>query len=125
MNVICQWVCCFKSQVTSAACRNHSDQDQRTKEGRTNKRRTEYNIDPCLRVGGNLVRTRDRRSACPVRIGMVRTQVHVRARDAFDALDICVNDCAAEEVEVQIVLCVFVFVSCSDPRTVIDSRTSS
>ena len=46
--------------------------------------------------------------AVDMRVGVVRAEVHVGARDALDAFDVCVNDRAAEEVQIQIILFAFV-----------------
>ena len=51
--------------------------------------------------------------AVDMRVGVVRAEVHVGARDALDALDICVDNRAAKEVEIQIVLFAFVSTSVS------------
>ena len=48
-----------------------------------------------------------------VGVGVVRAEIHVGARDALDAFDVCVDDRAAEEVEIQIVLFAFVSTSMS------------
>ena len=51
--------------------------------------------------------------AVGMRIGVVRAEVHVRARDALDALDVCMDDRPAEEVKIEIVLFAFVSMSMS------------
>ncbi len=61
--------------------------------------RTKHRIDVRLHVHRQVVARAD------VRAVVVRPEVDVRARDALEALDVRVDDRAAEEVEVEVVLC--------------------
>ena len=61
--------------------------------------RTKYRINVRLQVHRLIVR------GANVRTLVVRAKVHVRTGDALDTLNVRVDDRAAEEVEVEVVLC--------------------
>ena len=61
--------------------------------------RTKHRINVRLQVHRLIMR------GANVRTLMVRAEVHVRTGDALDTLNVRVDDRAAEEVEVEVVLC--------------------